>query len=398
MASKDEAKVKFSADTQEFNEEINKSEQQMKEYRSELRLNSEMMKTVGESAELLQQKQNILSKEYDVSETKVQALTGKLEVASRIWGETSAEASKYRIQLNNARVAQEKIQQEMDKAAQATQEFEQRMSQAAQETNQFEQEAGQAGQEMQDLNFVLSDSAQEAKEAAGGYTVMNGTLADLASDGIQQACGALQEFIEDSGTASSSFAAMTGASKTEMAEFNSEMKELYKNGYGESLNDIGDSMAYVKQTMGDLDPGVISDISENAIALNDIFDIDIQESIRAVDALMTTMGLDADESFDYIAKGAQNGLNYSGELADNIAEYGPLWDQAGFSAEEMFTILQNGADSGAYNLDKINDFVKEFSISLSDGRIEENLESFSAETQRLFDEWKDGKKTSKDVF
>ena len=394
-AKKDEAKVKFTADTQEFNEEIKKSEQQMKEYRSELKLNSEMMKTVGESADLLQQKQEILSKEYDASEAKVQALTGKLEAASRIWGESSEEASRYRIQLNNARVAQEKIQQEMNKAAQAAQEFEQRMSQAGQETNQFEAETGQASQETQEFNDNLEDSAQEAKKAGDGYTVMKGALSDLAADGIQVASGALKDFIEDSGTASSSFAAMTGANKAEMAEFNEEMEKIYKKGYGESLNDIGDAMAYVRQSMNDLDPEIISDIAENAMVMEDVFGIDVQESIRAVDTLMTTMGLDADEAFDYISKGAQNGLNYSGELADNIAEYAPLWEQA---AEDMFTILQNGTESGAYNLDKVNDFVKEFTISLSDGRIEDNLSSFSEETQQLFLEWKDGKKTSKDVF
>lgn len=99
-----------------------------------------------------------------------------------------------------------------------------------------------------------------------------------------------------------------------------------------------------------------------------------------------------------MAKGAQNGLNKTDELGDNIAEYGPLWQQAGFSAEEMFMILQNGLDSGAYSLDKVNDFVKEFAISLSDGRIEENLSSFSAETQNLFYAMKEGKATSKDVF
>ncbi len=399
MASKkDEAKVKFTADTQEFNEEIKKSEQQMKEYRSELRLNSEMMKTAGESAELLQEKQNILTKEYDASEAKIQALSGKLEAAARIWGETSEEASKYRIQLNNARVAQEKIQQELQKTADQTKDFENKIAQAAQEVEGFDQETGQASKETEGFNKILDDSADSAKNAGDGYTVMKGALADLAADGIGKAAGALQDFIEDSETAASSFAAQTGASKAEMVSFNDEIEKLYKSGYGESMNDVGDAMAYVKQVMGDMEPEVISEISENAIVLNDVFDMDVKESIRAVDALMTTMGLDADEAFDYIAKGAQNGLDYSGELADNLAEYAPLWDQAGFSAEEMFTILQNGADTGAYNLDKINDFVKEFSISLSDGRIEENIESFSDETQQLFKEWKAGKKTSKDVF
>lgn len=64
----------------------------------------------------------------------------------------------------------------------------------------------------------------------------------------------------------------------------------------------------------------------------------------------------------------------------------------------MFSILQNGLDSGAYNLDKVNDFVKEFSISLSDGRIEENVDKFSLGTRNLFAEWQNGKASQKDVF
>ena len=64
----------------------------------------------------------------------------------------------------------------------------------------------------------------------------------------------------------------------------------------------------------------------------------------------------------------------------------------------MFSILENGTKNGAYNLDKVNDFVKEFTISLSDGRIEENLGSFSKGTGEIFKKWKDGKATASDVF
>ena len=49
----------------------------------------------------------------------------------------------------------------------------------------------------------------------------------------------------------------------------------------------------------------------------------------------------SEEAFDLMARGAQNGLNKSGELADNIAEYSQLWGQGwDFSAQEMFRILQ----------------------------------------------------------
>lgn len=39
----------------------------------------------------------------------------------------------------------------------------------------------------------------------------------------------------------------------------------------------------------------------------------------------------------------------------------------GFTADEMFSIFQEGADSGAWNLDKVGDAVKEFSIRSIDG-------------------------------
>ena len=85
-------------------------------------------------------------------------------------------------------------------------------------------------------------------------------------------------------------------------------------------------------------------------------------------------------------------------MVDNLSEYSQIWGQAGFSAEEMFSILDNGLQSGAYNLDKVNDYVKEFTISLSDGRIAENIDSFSSGTKKLFESWQNGEATARDVF
>lgn len=213
----------------------------------------------------------------------------------------------------------------------------------------------------------------------------------MANDGVQ---GALEML-----DANQKLAAGTGATVQEMEVYSDTMKELYKNNYGDSVEDVADAMAMVRQYTSEVDPTKIQELTENAMALDDTFEnMDLSETLRGVDALMKNMGLTAEEAFDYITVGAQNGLNKSGELTDNIAEYGPLWSQAGFSAEEMFTILDNGLESGAYNLDKVNDFVKEFGISLSDGRIGDNIDSFSTGTQELFNQWKNGEASTKDVF
>lgn len=162
----------------------------------------------------------------------------------------------------------------------------------------------------------------------------------------------------------------------------------------QSVEEVAGAAAMVN----DIDSSTLEQITQDAIAMSGIFGTDLNETLRGINALMSNMGLSAEEAFDYIEKGTQNGLDKSGELSDNLAEYSQIWEQAGFSAGEMFSILQNSLDSGAYNLDKVNDFVKEFSISLPDGRIEENVDKFSLGTRNLFAEWQNGKASQKDVF
>lgn len=185
----------------------------------------------------------------------------------------------------------------------------------------------------------------------------------------------------------------------EAAERNEKLLEdVYSTGVTGSLESVSEAIISVRKNLGELGDTELTSIAEQAIYLDEAFGIDMNESLRGVNSLMENFGLSATQAMDYLVKGTQEGLDKTNELGDNIAEYGQLWSQAGFSANEMFAILDNGLQSGAYNLDKVNDFVKEFTISLTDGRIEENLESFSRNTQILFEEYKNGKATAKDVF
>ena len=82
---------------------------------------------------------------------------------------------------------------------------------------------------------------------------------------------------------------------------------------------------------------------------------------------MKHFGINADEAFNLIVQGSQNGLDFSGEMLDTINEYSVQFAKAGFSATDMFNILYDGTQTGAWNLDKIGDAVKEFNIRLTDG-------------------------------
>lgn len=262
------------------------------------------------------------------------------------------------------------------------------LKEAAQSTDQCAKSIDEFGKEVKDAEKVTMDFSTILQSSLAN------SLVNLGKDAVVNAVKSVTSLE----TAQRQLQASTGATAGEMQQYKSVMEDLHNNNYGDDINDVAESMALVKQYTGELDPSKLESMTENGIAMRDVFDMDLSETIRGVDGLVENMGVTSEEAFDLMARGAQNGLNKSGELADNIAEYSQLWGQAGFSAQEMFGILQNGLDSGAYNLDKVNDFVKEFGNSLADGRIEENLDSFSSDTKSLFYQWKQGKATTKDVF
>ena len=189
-----------------------------------------------------------------------------------------------------------------------------------------------------------------------------------------------------------------GLTEQQSAVTKQAIQDIYSDGFGESIDDVAESLIQVKRQLGDIPDDQIKKVTENAMVLRDTLGQDMGESLRGVNSLMVNFGLSADDAMDLYVKGVQTGLDKTNELGDNLAEYGQLWSQAGFNAKDMFAVLDNGLKSGAYNLDKVNDFVKEFAISLNDGRIEKNLGSFSSGTRDVFAEFKAGKKTSQDVF
>lgn len=199
-------------------------------------------------------------------------------------------------------------------------------------------------------------------------------------------------------SASSKLQSTLGLTTEETETFTNVARNVYKNGFGESFDAITENLQTIGQTIRGLNDEDLMYVTTGVTNLADTMDMDAGESVRGVKALMQGFGLTAQEAMDMLAAGAQNGLNYSDELGDNLAEYGPRFSQMGFSASQYFQILKNGTENGAYNLDKCNDFLNEFQTALSDGRIDENIGSFSEGTQDLFNRWKNGEATMAEVY
>jgi len=187
---------------------------------------------------------------------------------------------------------------------------------------------------------------------------------------------------------------------TEQAkELSKEAQSLWRDGFGENLDEVTTNIAKVKLYLRNLGKDEdISEVTKKAMVLNDILESDIQETIRGIDSLMGNFGLTSEQAMDLMHKGAKKGLNETNDLADVLDEFGQLWKSAGFTAEEMFATMDNGLSNNAYGLSQVNDLIKEMGISMVDGRTEEYITEFSKKTQNLFKEWQKGKKPQKEVM
>ena len=209
----------------------------------------------------------------------------------------------------------------------------------------------------------VADVFSHAGEAftAAGETLTKSVTAPLAAVGT-----AAIKFSSDSQDAFQQFAAATGTASNEMGKYKDMINDVYKDNFGESINDVAEAMATVNQNMSYLDDSALQRCTEYAYTLSDTFGYDVAESTRAANSLIRNFGIEANEAFNLIVQGSQNGLDFSGELLDSINEYAPQFKKMGMSADEMFSVFVNGAQNGAFNLDKIGDAVKENAIRAID--------------------------------
>lgn len=207
-------------------------------------------------------------------------------------------------------------------------------------------------------------------------TTMTAGLAAMGTGAI-----AATKYLADLGgewqTSTNQVAASTGAAGKELEGLRDVMEDVYAANYGDSVADVGDAVAMVNRNMANLDQNGLTAATEGALALRDAFEYDVAESTRAAEAIRKNFGSSAEEAFSLIAAGAQNGLDYSGELIDTINEYSSQFAKLGFDADGMFNILQAGADGTAWNLDKVGDAIKEFSIRAIDGS-DSTVEAFTS--------------------
>ena len=352
-------------------------------------------KEAGDKAGELEAKQRGLTKQAALTEQAIESQKQAINKMAQEFGESSTQVAQAQTKLEEFKRSAKNTDTRLDGVTNALSELKREASDVDDKVDKAGDSLAEAGKQGNKAEDGFKSATKEFSALATGLAVSISTKAlDMAID----AADALKESFNEVVEASNRFQGKMGLTKGESKQFLDFANELVKSGMVDNLEEAQEAITQVYQTAGKkVTPEGLKQLTEYAISFSKTFDTDVNETMRGASRMMENFGISAEEAFDLLTAGAQNGLNQSNELADNMAEYSQVFGQMGFTADETFSLLEAGLDGGAYNLDKVNDLIKEMGLSLTDGRFDKNMDMFSESTRNLFNEWKDHKASQGEV-
>lgn len=367
--------IELDGDTRGLDNALKDVNKQTRNTQNELREVERALKFEPGNTELIAQQQQLLAEQIQNTSQKLDVLrTAQQQVQQQFErGEISGEQYRaFNRELIRTESQLQSLEQRLDESGRAAEE-------SGTDFKRLGETVEKAGDKMKGVGESLSKNVSAPLAAFGTGAILSAAQFDNAAGQIQAALGTTAE---------------------EAEKLENIATSVWKEGFGESLEEVSNGLIRVKQNIqGVSDSAELERITRDALALAKTFDSDVNEVTRAGNNLMVNFGISSEEAFDMMAKGAQNGLNFSNEMFDNLAEYAPLWADMGYSAEEMFGILEAGAENGVYNLDYLNDVMKEFQILATDGSkaTTDAVSALGPEVEKVWEAFSNGEATVADM-
>lgn len=377
----DEMVIKFGIDSSNFEGGLTKINSGMKLLQSEFKASSQGLEGFGNDTQKLANKSEYLNKAIELQKLKVKQLQESYSKSKNETGEFSKSTMDAGVKVNNAVSYLAKMENEL---------------------KQVDSELEKARKNSDETGGTFSKLGEKVKDAFSGMgeyikrgigLAIGGDIWGKAKEGFTS----MVTFSSDLKVALNGLQSSTGSADKEMSGLKQTMIDIYNNNFGESFEDISNSLATVNQQTG-ASGEELKKMTENALLLRDTFDMDVTESVRSANMLMQQFGMTSDEAYNYIAQGAQNGLNKNGDLLDSINEYSVHFKQLGLDADDMFNMLSNGAKSGTFSVDKLGDAVKEFGIRVKDGTADEAFKELGLSVDETKNKFGKGGEAAKEAL
>ena len=297
MAVKNEAKIKFSADTSEFTDAIDSAKSSMSTLRSELKVAEAAFKNGGSAVEFNKTKLSILKQELEENRTKQEALAQKLEEAKRAFGEDSEEAQKLQRSLNYAKAEEQNLERQL---SETNKELEQQTNSLIQAGNKMQEVGGKVTKVGEGVKGV-GDSLMPISAAVTGVGVAAtktavdfessfaklSTIADETEVPYDELRKSIMDLSSESGIAATDIAESmysaisAGQSTGDALEFVAKANELAAAGFTSSATAV-DGLTTIMNAYGP-SAGSVEEVSDRLITTQNL-------GKTTVDQLASSMG------------------------------------------------------------------------------------------------------------
>ncbi|WGG47688.1 phage tail tape measure protein [Rossellomorea sp. DA94] len=378
--------VRVSMDATNINRSTDQVQRNLRTLGGEMAIIRNRGKEWGNSLEGLSEKQRVLTNILRLQEVKVQKAAEKHRELVREHGEGSVQAQRQAAALNRLIAQYTRTETELSGVNEALNRHQRELDEAEDSYRRFERTANRLGGSLQDVGSKMKDTGQSLTTGVTLPLLGFATAAGKVALDFDKSAGSIQSEL--------------GVSKKRAEELHSTAKELWEDGFGESLQDVSRNIAGVTKSLGDLNKADLSYVTKGL----DLFESkgwgDQQEALRALKVLMEKFGLSAKEATDYITRGFQENLDFSGEFLDSISEYAGYYSEIGLSADDMFAKFKSGAESGVFQMDKIGDSMKEFTLRAKDGSktSTEAFEALGLNAKEMTKQFNEGGEKGKKAF
>ena len=332
------------------------------QYDANAKKHDSLVKTYNEESAKLKQLEMTVgttSDEYKQQEKVVAELEKELMKSSAAQSANEKSMSQMRIEMNNAEADINKTTRELDSLEDAL------------------NESSEAGD---DLGDAMEDAGQSAENASGGFTVMKGILADLASNAIQMCVSAMKDFVTQSvevgknfDSAMSEVSAISGATGKDLQMLRDTAKEFGSTTMF-SASEAADALKYMSLAGWDA--------NTSAAALGGVLDLaaasgmELGAASDMVTDYLSAFGMEAEKSgyFADLLAFAQANANTSAEgLGEAYKNCAANLNAAGQDIETTTALLSMMANQGLKGSESgtaLAAMMRDLTAKMEDGKVQ----------------------------
>ena len=332
------------------------------QYDANAKKHDSLVKTYNEESAKLKQLEMTVgttSDEYKQQEKVVAELEKELMKSSAAQTANEKSMSQMRIEMNNAEADINKTTRELDSLEDAL------------------NESSEAGD---DLGDAMEDAGQSAESASGGFTVMKGILADLASNAIQMCVSAMKDFVTQSvevgknfDSAMSEVSAISGATGKDLQMLRDTAKEFGSTTMF-SASEAADALKYMSLAGWDA--------NTSAAALGGVLDLaaasgmDLGAASDMVTDYLSAFSMEAEKSgyFADLLAYAQANANTTAEgLGEAYKNCAANLNAAGQDIETttaLLSIMANQGLKGSESGTALAAMMRDLTAKMEDGKVQ----------------------------